>query len=476
MLHGGRKKVWINKIRYTASLQLKRLQFQWETWRQGREIAQAYGEKKFFTRRTFITIALIIMLSLGASGVVYTSIRHGDQIVFVIKKIRQGINFSFMQRWVDRGHEALVALKKLPGIAAQKTKAPVTMETDSSTKKKAFLPAAPVSDSVASVKAVASVPAPSPLPTKPVTQDTAGESKIAIGLTEKFSITMNYCILANKADRKLYLLGKNSGEESWKTIGQFSVLVGRNDGQKMTAGDQRTPEGIYFIVGRKESEELNAIYGPLAYMLNYPNEEDRKAGRTGQGIWIHGTREDTTREATRGCVVLNNNDMISLSRFLRLGIGTPVVIVNTAGLAAPEQSLNFKQLRVLRERILNEYNTRRAEFEGLLSQWKQAWESRDIESYSRFYDHDRFFGEGMKWEAWREKKQRTFQNYSTITIGLEKINVSEFSETTAVILFIQRYESNVLQVQRPKKLSFYKSDGRWKIFKEETYSRQELLL
>ena len=468
--------MWINKIRYTASLQLKRLQFQWETWRQGREIAKAYGEKKFFTIRTFITIALIIMLCLGLSGVIYTSVRHGDAIVFVYKKIRKGINFNFVQRWADRGHEAIVALKKLPGKATKKAITPVAKENDSIAKKKAALSAAPVSDTVASGSAVAAVPAPSPPPAQPATQDTAGQGKIAIGLTEKFSLSMNYCILANKADRTLYLLGKNDGEESWKTIGRFSVLVGRNDGQKMTAGDQRTPEGIYFIVGRKESEELNAIYGPLAYMLNYPNEEDRKAGRTGQGIWIHGTREDTTREATRGCVVLNNSDMISLSRFLQLGIGTPVVIVNTAGLAAPEQALNFKQLRALRERILNEYNTRRAEFEGLLSQWKQAWESRDIENYSRFYDHDRFFGEGMKWEAWREKKQRTFQTYSTINIGLEKINVSEFSETTAVILFMQRYESNVLRVQRPKKLSFYKSDGRWKIFKEETYSRQELLL
>ena len=218
------------------------------------------------------------------------------------------------------------------------------------------------------------------------------------------------------------------------------------------------------------------MYGPLAYMLNYPNEDDRKAGRTGQGIWIHGTREDTTREATRGCIVLDNDDLLTLSRYLQLGIGTPVVIVNANGLTAPEQTTNFRLLRALRERILLEYNTRRAEFSGLLLQWKQAWESRDIENYSRFYDPGRFFGEGMHWDAWREKKQRTFQAYSTITIGLDKISVSEFSESTAVILFMQRYESNAYRVQRPKKLSFFKSEGRWKIFKEETFSRQELLL
>jgi hypothetical protein len=59
---------------------------------------------------------------------------------------------------------------------------------------------------------------------------------------------------------------------------------------------------------------------------------------------------------------------------------------------------------------------------------------------------------------------------------MEKICVSEFSESTAVILFVQQYASDVFHIQKPKKLSFVKSDGRWKIFKEETFSRQELLL
>jgi hypothetical protein len=31
-------------------------------------------------------------------------------------------------------------------------------------------------------------------------------------------------------------------------------------------------------------------------------------------------------------------------------------------------------------------------------------------------------------------------------------------------------------MQKPKKLSFVKTEGQWKIFREETFSRQELLL
>jgi murein L,D-transpeptidase YafK len=175
-------------------------------------------------------------------------------------------------------------------------------------------------------------------------------------------------------------------------------------------------------------------------------------------------------------VVLDNSDILTLARYLQLGIGTPVIIVNAPELSLPNQVPNTALLQPLRERILTEYETRQNEFQGIVTQWKQAWESRNIDEYSRFYDADRFSGEGLRWNAWRDKKERTFKTYRSITIGLDKLCVSEFSETTAVVLFMQRYESEAFHLQKPKKLSFVKSDGHWKIFKEETFSRQELLL
>ncbi len=448
------------KFKFALSLQLKQVQFRLKTWRQSREIARAYGEKKGPNIRFLAVCALCaVVVGLGTPGIMRLSV-HREEAVSFVRALGNGIRTSVVRALSRREHTP----PKMPEKKAAAFTGPQKAARAPDTVQNA--PAA-VAETPAAASAAAAQPA---LP------DTAAEGEKAPKHAPGSPLDMNYCILANKADRTLYLLAKTDGAETWKSIEEFSILVGKNDGQKIAAGDQRTPEGTYFIVGRKETEELNAIYGPLAYMLNYPNEDDRKAGRTGQGIWIHGTREDTTREATRGCVVLDNDDMLTLARHLQLGIGTPVVIVNAGGLAAPEQAMNFRLLRALRERILFEYNARRAEFTGVLSQWKQAWESRNIESYSRFYDPERFFGEGMRWDAWREKKQRTFQNYTSINIGLDKICVSEFSESTAVILFMQRYESNVLRVQRPKKLSFFKSDGRWRIFKEETYTRQELVL
>jgi murein L,D-transpeptidase YafK len=464
--------MWNTKFWFAVSLQIKQFQFSLKTWKQSREIARAYGEKKSFTARTLVVCALsVLILAVSVPSIMQLSAYRGEA-VSALKKIGKGMATG-ASRWFDHALHAVTAPSEKSKTAGDM---PVTSKEPArgGGLKKNAAPGL-VSETVPVVD-TGSRAFPS-VSTKPSSLlDTVQEPKKGPEETGESSIIMNYCILANKADRTLSLLCKTDGGESWKSIERFPILVGRNDGQKISAGDQRTPEGIYFIVGRKETEELNAIYGPLAYMLNYPNEEDRKAGRTGQGIWIHGTREDTTREATRGCVVLNNNDLATLSKYLQLGIGTPVVIVNSIGLTAPEQAMNFRLLRALRERILFEYNTRQAEFTGLLAQWKQAWESRDIEIYSRFYDPERFFGEGMRWEAWREKKQRTFQNYSMINIGLGKISVSEFSESTAVILFMQRYESDVIRVQRPKKLSFFKSEGRWKIFKEETFSRQELVL
>ena len=272
------------------------------------------------------------------------------------------------------------------------------------------------------------------------------------------------------------MLHCNDGKGPWSTVQTFSILVGLNEGQKIAEGDKRTPEGTYFIIGRKESEELSAIYGPLAYVLNYPNEEDRKAGRTGEGIWIHGTREDTTREATRGCVVLQNKDVLTLSHYLQLGIGTPVLIVNNPNLGQPQLLPNSALLMGMHERILDEYAQRQNEFQLIVSQWKQAWESRNIDAYARFYDPDRFSGEGMRWEAWRDKKERIFKAFNKISVNIDKMCVSEFSESTSVVLFMQRYESEAFHLLRPKKLSFVKSEGQWKIYKEETFSRQELLL
>jgi len=437
--------MWKKNIKYFFLHQTKGLEFRISTWKRSREIAKAYGTKKTFK---FPAIRLKTAMLVTGVAVLIAVIYLGAPALADIGQALQKIRQTVREKSANRSAAML--------------------ETDS-IGKQALLLKKPV------LQPEIKPPAPSaPAVDGPAQIAASSIAKVSVG-NAMVSKDMEYCILVNKGSRTLYLLSKGE-TAAWTVVKSFSILVGRNDGQKIMAGDERTPEGTYFIIGRKETEELNAIYGPLAYMLNYPNEDDRKAGRTGQGIWIHGTREDTTREATRGCVVLNNQNLIILAGYLQLGIGTPVIIVNMPAISSPEQVPDYGRLREMREHILTEYNSRQSEFADILALWKKAWESRDIDAYSQFYDPDHFQGEGMRWDAWREKKKKTFKAYNLISVSMEKICVSEFSESTAVVLFIQEYTSDVFHMQKPKKLSFMRNDGRWKIFKEETFSRQELLL
>jgi murein L,D-transpeptidase YafK len=212
-------------------------------------------------------------------------------------------------------------------------------------------------------------------------------------------------------------------------------------------------------------------------VLNYPNEEDRQAGRTGQGIWIHGMPEDSTRMVTRGCIVMQNAWLVTLERYLKLGVGTPVVIIDKQDLAAPEKYPDFDRIAEKRSAILREYAQREQDFKQLLLGWKTAWASRDIDSYSQFYDSQRFFSSGMSWNAWRDRKRNIFSAFDSIDISVDNIRLVDCSESTAVVVFRQFYEAARQPAkQNAKRLCFYRSGAHWLIYREETFSTEEFLL
>jgi len=107
---------------------------------------------------------------------------------------------------------------------------------------------------------------------------------------------------------------------------------------KRVAGDGATPEGRYRITARKAR---GATIYYKALLLNYPNDEDRRAfararergevSRTafiGDLIEIHG-EGGRGRDWTRGCVALANSDIDELFRYVE--VGTPVTIIGSDG-------------------------------------------------------------------------------------------------------------------------------------------------
>ena len=93
--------------------------------------------------------------------------------------------------------------------------------------------------------------------------------------------------------------------------------TGMRGGGKLMEGDRKTPEGVYFLLGKATGGLDFDSFGNTAFPLNYPNPVDRIQGKTGDGIMIHGRGRSFGPRQTLGCVVLENDDVDTLDRLLR---------------------------------------------------------------------------------------------------------------------------------------------------------------
>ncbi|WAG78091.1 L,D-transpeptidase family protein [Metapseudomonas furukawaii] len=119
-------------------------------------------------------------------------------------------------------------------------------------------------------------------------------------------------VLVVKSERKLLLMNRGDVLKSYRiSLGKQPV------GPKLREGDQRTPEGFYWIDWRKTSDKFN-----LAMHISYPNARDAAKAREkgvppGGMIMIHGTPLDEeypewyfhTLDWTEGCIAMKNADM-----------------------------------------------------------------------------------------------------------------------------------------------------------------------
>lgn len=138
------------------------------------------------------------------------------------------------------------------------------------------------------------------------------------------------CVLAADLGRgRLYVFRRRGGD--FELSGDLYIVSGREGAGKTREGDERTPIGVYSIVGHIPEKRLPEFYGAGALTLDYPNEWDQRRGRTGSGIWIHGTpRETLVRppRSSRGCLALANEDFLWLAKQVRPG--KTVVLIDRA--------------------------------------------------------------------------------------------------------------------------------------------------
>ena len=90
------------------------------------------------------------------------------------------------------------------------------------------------------------------------------------------------------------------------------VPPAKQPGQKLLMEIKKTPEGIYFLENEYDDRYLAPIYGKKAFTTDYPNYLDKKAGKNGSAIWIHGTNKQLKPRDSNGCVAMNNKDILEL--------------------------------------------------------------------------------------------------------------------------------------------------------------------
>ncbi|MBA2689839.1 MAG: L,D-transpeptidase family protein [Burkholderiales bacterium] len=266
----------------------------------------------------------------------------------------------------------------------------------------------------------------------------------------QMSADQPYALVVDTTRSRLYVYRNHNGEPRYLT--DYYISSGKNGAQKLREGDQKTPTGVYQVVANLAKSTLTDFYGPGAFPLSYPNEWDKREGRNGSGIWLHGTPSDTYSRAPRasnGCVVLSNGDLIDLAKYVNIG-GTPVIISTRA------EWVNPAAWQAQRQQLLS-----------ALEQWRRDWESRDIERYLSHYD-PRFAADGKDLNLWSAQKRTVNSGKTFINVTLSNVSIFSYpgAEDMAVVTFDQSYNSNNLGNDMKKRQYWLRDKNRWRIVYE----------
>ncbi len=245
------------------------------------------------------------------------------------------------------------------------------------------------------------------------------------------------------------------------TLGKLSLLshhytsIGSKGMHKRIEGDERTPIGVYHVTRFIEEKDLPPRYGVGAFPINYPNELDRHAKRTGYGIWLHGTHPDSFNRvplASDGCVAMSNPVFEQLKPLIKPARKTTVIISDHPNWVKPEH------LELTRS-FLN----------GLLQSWVKDWESRDINRYLSHYDNADFFSPDGNYTRWKKHKSAVNAGKRQINIDLSNISLFAYpgEQDLVVAEFTQNYRSDNFNSETEKRQYWRRNaNNEWKIIYE----------
>ena len=269
-----------------------------------------------------------------------------------------------------------------------------------------------------------------------------------------------HAIVVDTGRARVYVYENANGTP--RLVRDYYSSIGKHGFLKEREGDKKTPIGAYHVTSHIPGKKLPDLYGWGAFPISYPNEWDRRLGRTGYGIWIHGVPSDSYVRAplaSDGCLALANPEIEELATRVQPGV-TPVVISEKVEWLAPEA-----------------WRAEADAFERQLDAWRRDWESRDTERYLSHYARS-FSADGMDLAAWSAHKRRVNAAKKWIKVELGAVSVlrNPGREPLMVVTFDQDYRSSGLSQRARKRQYWTLEDGRWKIAYEAPLQRASLVL
>ena len=257
-----------------------------------------------------------------------------------------------------------------------------------------------------------------------------------------------HAIAVDASRSRLYLFENRAA--GLVLINDFYISIGKSGLEKTMEGDFRTPLGVYFITSNLDPKSLKDIYGSGALPINYPNILDTKRGKTGKGIWLHGTptaQFSRPPKATDGCVVLANPDLTHIIKSVEVRT-TPVVI---------SKRLNWVSIGTAQ--------LTKKPFEEALNAWKLAKSKGELDKVLGFYSPD-FTAYGMNLPQWTPLLRNDLKKAKGRDIALKDLSMLHWTDSgeTMVVTF---GEVSAGRLTGPMKRQYWtRQSQQWKIFFE----------
>lgn len=260
--------------------------------------------------------------------------------------------------------------------------------------------------------------------------------------------TTKHAIAVDASRSRLYVF--ENGPNGLQLVADHYASIGKLGPEKSTQGDQRTPIGVYYITSRLDAAQLTDFYGVGALPLNYPNEYDRRMGRTGSGIWLHGVPSESyarSPQSTDGCVALANPELKSIMERVQPRT-TPVVIARSLEWVEPQAQ-----------------ETPRRDLHNLLEGWRVARASGDINRLMAFYSPQ--FASGNRDQAqWRQLMEREASSQKGRQLQLKDMSILAWRDRSDVLVVTFGELNEGERTGAIKRQYWGKEGGLWKIFYE----------